>query len=706
MQVCQIGRAVLIMNGTEITVVVDKPTSATQLFSTGNIIEGSFKETFLSLMERAEELEIDFMNQGKDYDRDQINVFTDKSTISHKTTIQLFGITKASEAWRAGLYRLYCNKYLLRTVEFKANVDAIACTIGDRINFQHDVTLWGDGGRLIKADSTSVTLDKVVTIEAGKTYILLVRLENAETPEQKTITNSSGDTEVLYFSSPFSSTPNKYDLYMFGESTLLPKTFKIVNVKRDKDSLDCTLTGVNYDERIYYADYLPPQIKSDTTSMDSIPQVTNLQLVSIVEPSSVYGSPIYSIIVSWDKPENPMWKEAEVWYCKIDSTSSGGWINFSTTTNSSEIITPVEKGQTYGVVIVSKNIFNQKINFSDSPYATITLIIDNSAPSTPTGLGFERLITNLILQWNTNPENDIAFYEAHIDTTSGFTPSAGNLQYSGKGTSFPYKPINIRQIQYAKVRALDFSGNMSNYTSQVSSDINTPHIMIGLATQDTTTSDSTYLTWDTTSTTLTVRGDFIMTDKIGEVPNGSFEIDSDNDGIPDGWTMGLYTGGTGGFDTTNAIHGAKCYYFTVTNPSYGGGVLISDYIPISMYSSFSHIFSVSLWATSDIASRITIYYYDKDKAGLGSTIIFFESMPKEPSIFMKELATKPGARYIKIYLNGGCPSCVNTGTVYFDNCQLDQPMSFDYWDIGDAGTILSQTIIAQAYWFLQQDFIK
>ena len=29
------------------------------------------------------------------------------------------------------------------------------------------------------------------------------------------------------------------------------------------------------------------------------------------------------------------------------------------------------------------------------------------------------------------------------------------------------------------------------------------------------------------------------------VPNGSFEIDSDSDGVPDNWTRSLYSGGAG-----------------------------------------------------------------------------------------------------------------------------------------------------------------
>lgn len=60
--------------------------------------------------------------------------------------------------------------------------------------------------------------------------------------------------------------------------------------------------------------------------------------------------------------------------------------------------------------------------------------------------------------------------------------------------------------------------------------------------------------------------------------NPSFELDTDSDGIPDGWTRSLYTGGAGVYDVDDAIDGIKSYKFThpggVGN---GGGYLESDY---------------------------------------------------------------------------------------------------------------------------------
>ena len=42
-----------------------------------------------------------------------------------------------------------------------------------------------------------------------------------------------------------------------------------------------------------------------------------------------------------------------------------------------------------------------------------------------------------------------------------------------------------------------------------------------------------------------------------DVSNGGFEVDNDSDDVPDNWTVGLYTGGAGAFNTTTPFEGAN-----------------------------------------------------------------------------------------------------------------------------------------------------
>ncbi|MDI9562514.1 MAG: hypothetical protein QM235_15215, partial [Pseudomonadota bacterium] len=58
---------------------------------------------------------------------------------------------------------------------------------------------------------------------------------------------------------------------------------------------------------------------------------------------------------------------------------------------------------------------------------------------------------------------------------------------------------------------------------------------------------------------------YSMMGGVVELPNGSFEIDTDADDIPDNWTRNLYAGGSAAFDTITPAHGAKAYKFTRTS---------------------------------------------------------------------------------------------------------------------------------------------
>lgn len=186
LRVCEVARCVPVWNGTRMTLAIDKPGNAVQLFTVGNIGADSYKETFLPLADRATEIEINYRDAGQNYDRTTLTIFDPAyRTTSNKVSLDLVGITNAAEAWRAGMFRLNQNRLLTRTVEFSADIDAIACTIGDLVHVQHDVPQWGNGGRLAAATATTATLDCAPTCfdPADASIETVVVTANGATPD-------------------------------------------------------------------------------------------------------------------------------------------------------------------------------------------------------------------------------------------------------------------------------------------------------------------------------------------------------------------------------------------------------------------------------------------------------------------------------------------------------------------------------------------
>lgn len=162
-----------------------------------------------------------------------------------------------------------------------------------------------------------------------------------------------------------------------------------------------------------------------------------------------------------------------------------------------------------------------------------------------------------------------------------------------------------------------------------------------------------------------------------DIPNGSFEIDSDSDGVPDNWTRGLYPAGSGSTETASPTHGAKAYKFVHPGgASNGGGYLDSDYVPCSpivdLVVRFLH------WASAaGMRNQVMVIWYDKAKVYLSSTTLYNSTAnPASPTLFSYVTTPPAGARFFRLRLIGGFTDTNVAGSAWFDGVtffQVDTP---------------------------------
>jgi len=123
-------------------------------------------------------------------------------------------------------------------------------------------------------------------------------------------------------------------------------------------------------------------------------------------------------------------------------------------------------GLYYDYIAISENMF--ALLSSGNPTLTNQLAPgDTQGPATPTGGAVTGGLQSIIITWSNNSEVDLAGYEVHISTTSGFTPGPSTLKYTGSGTRVEY-PASNGVTYYVKIRAFDRLLNYSDYTSQYS----------------------------------------------------------------------------------------------------------------------------------------------------------------------------------------------------------------------------------------------
>lgn len=189
-RIAPIGHGMVVRFGTKYGCIFAHPQQAVQMFGMGNIIAGSFHEEFLKLSDRANCVEVTFTNEAADYQRDVITVYGetyDTDPYQKSAQVTMDGCTKYSQAFREGVYQLLCNKHQLRTVTFEADIDAIACTVGDVVIISHDVPRWQNSGRIETVDGNTVTFPCEVG-DISATYVLQWRESVNDTLHERNCT--------------------------------------------------------------------------------------------------------------------------------------------------------------------------------------------------------------------------------------------------------------------------------------------------------------------------------------------------------------------------------------------------------------------------------------------------------------------------------------------------------------------------------------
>ena len=278
LSVCELCRCIPYWDGDTIRIAIDKSAEPVYAFTMGNILKGSYREIWIPIAERASEIEIHYRDATKNYQRQPFTIINPSITsTTSKTRLDLFGITDSDMANRLTTYKLLLNQHIKKMCMFDADVEAIACAIGDVVEVQHDVTNWGQigsgsefytgGGRVIKA--TNVT-NAVISI-AGKikfddadfdggvtSYKLMIKDNTDAEPEALTITalvasSVNGADFDITVAGTYAATPKKDDVWAAGQADYETQQFRIINL-RQKANQQVEVTALQYVEAVYAND--------------------------------------------------------------------------------------------------------------------------------------------------------------------------------------------------------------------------------------------------------------------------------------------------------------------------------------------------------------------------------------------------------------------------------------------------------------------
>jgi hypothetical protein len=177
---------------------------ATQLISAPMIRD--MRVEWLPTKQRPHVLAYQYLNAEKNYVGDVLDV-EDPDTATgpaafnapepSKQVNQVFGITRAEQLYRQGVFEHRIARLVRKRVTFRVPFFALAAEVGDLVALQTDVVLPFENESLGLTvlqggvGVTSVTVDQVVVIEAAKTYDLLARSIDGSV-EQARVQNAAG----------------------------------------------------------------------------------------------------------------------------------------------------------------------------------------------------------------------------------------------------------------------------------------------------------------------------------------------------------------------------------------------------------------------------------------------------------------------------------------------------------------------------------
>ena len=274
---CRVGRGSVIIVGTKVSCIYDYASPSVQLFTVANIKKDSFSNEYLATESRANSIEVSFMNREKNYERDVLAVFNEEydssDAVAQPTQIELMGCTDAKQAYQYGKYKLRENKYEIRTIQFEAFADAIACQIGDVITVQTDVTEWGIGGRIVAVEGNTITVD--VDNMDGSDYTSFMYRENStDQLVRRNIISASGDKVVI----DGTNTAEKDCVYAMGKAGYQAKEFKVLSISTNMDEETRTITAVEYYPELYDVD--TDKVPDVVERADSVDAPRNLVLTT------------------------------------------------------------------------------------------------------------------------------------------------------------------------------------------------------------------------------------------------------------------------------------------------------------------------------------------------------------------------------------------------------------------------------------------
>lgn len=437
-QICACGRAQAIKVGSKISIAIDRPAAPTQLFTSANIIQDTFKIQYTATGNRPTRVEVQFKNRFKDFQLDVVS-HSDESLLSddlsnfRSETVSMPGISHPERALRLARYMVNASKFITRGIEFETRIDGLVSTPGSVIAVQHDLPKWDSiGAVVISSTSTTVKLDRPFTQKPDTRYRITVRTTGtgANVLQQRDLPVVSAETawarnQAITVGAAWDvgDEPQQSDAYAIHELTEERpdiRLYKIISVA-PAQPLTAKLVCLEYDERIYLDDGVAESASEPITASapesDAPRRPGPLRVRQFAETIDG-GKTVRSAWLSWRHPIGTRVPERYAVYQRalentdslddgiLDINTNEGWsrVGYS---EENGIVVPGLSERDYQFAVVPVSGSGQKPAPHSARRTSIRVDYQPRAPvSMVSDLAVTQLDTQQVITW-TNPDDPL-----------------------------------------------------------------------------------------------------------------------------------------------------------------------------------------------------------------------------------------------------------------------------------------------------------
>lgn len=298
--------------GGSFTAVQDTPRDAVAQFTNANVEGGKFEYTGASKDARHSHVNVWWNNPANLYKREPVFVPDEEQLLKYwnPTELTAFGCTRESQAIRRGRHLLLSEKLASQAVTFVCGLDG-AHVRPNMVFKVLDQYRAGKpfGGRVKTGGTTTVVLDRQVTLEQGKAYILnCVKPDGSlmRTPIQNTMTTT--DTLIMNISLPFPVAPLAQSVWLLESTSLVPTEYECVGIKpEDGHPGKYRIVGVEYNASKFAAITDGLELITNPTSELQNPRLVKPPGEVLTITEEAISTPISLRVflnVSWDASED------------------------------------------------------------------------------------------------------------------------------------------------------------------------------------------------------------------------------------------------------------------------------------------------------------------------------------------------------------------------------------------------------------------